>query len=179
MSDSQLLVEDMADLTMSEASQDFAHTFHKLTMRSQSGSDGLAASKFDVSRQAADFQLGLSLAMQDTSTAGKEAKAEEAKTAAYTAALDRIHNAKAKKVAKKRKNSTQRRPETSYKKARLRKADGSATESRYRPTVHEKLQVLRYRYGDALTSGHTVRETLQKFANVTHAQLKKWKKQSV
>lgn len=172
MSESSQLAEDVADLTMSESTQqeDITHDLRKLEIRTA----GPAASQVDVFQQAADFKLGLSLALHETST---ESESEDAKTAAYTAALDQIHKAKAEKAAKKRKKSSQRRPEASYKKARLREADGSGPVTRYRPSVHEKLEVLRFRYGDALTEGHTVRETLAKFANVTHAQLKKWKKQ--
>lgn len=170
--------------TMSEASQ-LAEDIVHLTLHEQSSLPALNGLRIgspepaDAS-QAMDFELGVQMAVENMRTVtATSSESEDAKNAAYDAALQNIHAVKTNNKVKKRKRSQQRRPEAAYKKARQRKADGSEPKSRYRHTVREKIEILRFWKGDGLNPGHTRRETMEKFANVTKSQLKQWKKKCV
>jgi hypothetical protein len=161
-------------------------TFGCAVAMSQSSQLADAIGKMDLGTD--DFSFGLSLAVQEQSTRSAEtdsgdskserAKLEAQKEEAYADALTEIQRQKTVGASKaKRKRSADPLPEgTRYKKAKLRKEDGSAAASRTRLTVNEKMEILEFRYGTAKRPGHSVAQTLAKYADVTHSQLKRWKK---
>lgn len=135
-----------------------------------------------------DFSLGLAMAVDDladkSTTANGKSDADAAreqleaeKAAAYEETLTAIFKAKEAKTNRKRRQSHDPAPETTaYKRARLRKEDGSAHKTRYRASVSEKKEILDYRWGTKDTPGHSVSDTLRKFDNVDYSQLKRWSK---
>ena len=164
-------------MQMSEASQ-LADDIRDLDLAGSASDSAQALSLAMNEATAHEVTLEETKAALDMARAQAEAEIAE-KTLAYEKALAQIESQKAEK-SKKVKRKTSHVPETnSYKKPKLRKADGSGSDIRYRPTVNEKIQILQFRHGTASTKGHTVRETLAKFDKVEHSQLKRWKKKSV